>query len=393
MDADLSGATIQRLPTEAPGERTRPFFSVPLIRASLDSLQRITVCTRPFRAAGPRLEAERLGDKLVIHNYGHGGSGWSLSWGSAALVVPLALAGGAQSIAVVGCGALGLTAALSLQRAGAKVAVYARELPPDTRSSRATGTWTPDSRIALAGAVDEAFAARWETMARRSYAEYQRSFRQPGTQLGTQSGGAIEQHDRYLLSDLPPDAALAARHRADPIGFAHLEHRLHDLFPKPTDFGPGEHPFPAAYCRHLSTLRFNITDYSHQLLHEFRSNGGTLTFAEFHTPQDLAALPETVIVNATGYGARALFNDHSVIPVRGQIGWLPAQPEANYSVIQGRMNMVSRRDGLVVQMGASSDETGWNDAGEVPDLQESTEAVRWLVDVQARRRAVVSAQR
>ena len=46
------------------------------IRAHADRLFRITVCLRPFRAQGPRIEVERLGDKLVVHNYGHGGSGW-----------------------------------------------------------------------------------------------------------------------------------------------------------------------------------------------------------------------------------------------------------------------------------------------------------------------------
>jgi D-amino-acid oxidase len=31
-----------------------------------------------------RLEAERIGDSLVWHNYGHGGAGISVSWGCAA---------------------------------------------------------------------------------------------------------------------------------------------------------------------------------------------------------------------------------------------------------------------------------------------------------------------
>src|ERR1700753_3481076 len=52
------------------------------IRASVNRLFDITVCLRPFRAQGPRLDTEQVGHKLVVHNYGHGGSGWWLSWGS-----------------------------------------------------------------------------------------------------------------------------------------------------------------------------------------------------------------------------------------------------------------------------------------------------------------------
>jgi len=46
---------------------------------------------RPFRKSGVRLERGRLRDaRTVIHNYGHGGSGFTLSWGCAREVVNLA---------------------------------------------------------------------------------------------------------------------------------------------------------------------------------------------------------------------------------------------------------------------------------------------------------------
>ena len=59
------------------------------IRARPDRIIDIAVCTRPLRAAGPRLDSERIGDTLVVHNYGHGGSGWTLAPGSAQYVVGL----------------------------------------------------------------------------------------------------------------------------------------------------------------------------------------------------------------------------------------------------------------------------------------------------------------
>jgi D-amino-acid oxidase len=155
-----------------------PFYDAPgpivPIRADLDRIFRITVCLRPFRSAGPRQDVERVGDKIIVHNYGHGGSGWSLSWGSADVVIRRALEAspGLNECAVVGCGALGLTAALTSQRMGIRTTIYAKERPPYVRSSRATGSWTPDSRVALASGVAPDFGAAWEKMARISFGMY-----------------------------------------------------------------------------------------------------------------------------------------------------------------------------------------------------------------------------
>src|SRR5271154_2185571 len=134
----LSGCARHVLAPAAPAVASAPalpFYdavgSIIPIRADMDRIFRITVCLRPFRAAGPRQDVQRVGDKVVVHNYGHGGSGWSLSWGSADVVVRRAMEAspGLEECAVLGCGALGLTAALTAQRMGLRVTIYAKERP------------------------------------------------------------------------------------------------------------------------------------------------------------------------------------------------------------------------------------------------------------------------
>src|SRR5262249_48111038 len=125
-----------------------------------------------FRAQGPRIEAQRLFGKTVVHHYGHGGSGWSLSWGSAQQALALVQAAGVkpgERIAVIGCGVIGLTTARTAQQAGYKVRLYAKDRPPRVTSSAATGLWSPESRIVTTEHASEAWMAGWEAMARASF--------------------------------------------------------------------------------------------------------------------------------------------------------------------------------------------------------------------------------
>lgn len=353
-----------------------PFYEavgpIPPIRAEFDRIFRTTVCLRPFRLSGPRLDVERVHDKIVVHNYGHGGSGWSLSWGSAQVSVGKALeaSNGDRQLAVVGCGALGLTAALTAQRAGLQVIIYAKERPPYVRSCRATGSWTPDSRVALTSSASPDFPAQWESMARASFAMYQ-------SYLGM-AGNPVEWTDRYVLSDLTHEQRMAQRDEQDHHGFVHYEDRIADLTPNPQDLPAGSHPFPTKYVRRNTSMTFNIAGYSRQLINDFLVAGGTIETREFHTPQDLIALHQRVIVNCTGYAARQLWSDETVVPVRGQIAWLIPQEGVNYGLIYNDLNVLGRRDGIVIQPSAHGEDTGWNDANEIPDRAEAESGVRTL---------------
>jgi len=332
-----------------PGKFARPSPLAP-IHASADRIIDIGACTRPFRAQGPRIEAERIGRHTVIHNYGHGGSGWSLSWGAAQEAVALAMATRQPRIAVVGCGVIGLTTALVAQRAGLQVRIHARELPPDVRSFHATGVWSPDSRLCAAEHATPAFQQRWERMARASFRVYQ-------TLLGL-PGEPIEWRDGYALSDVPFDQPAGGDGDDGEPDYAHLEWRLlRDLGPRSRPLAAGQHPFPVPHVRAYTQMTFNIAAYARLLMEDFRRAGGEVAIAEFADLGDLVRLQEKTVVNATGYGARALLGDDSVVPVRGQTARLVPQPEVRYGLNWRGHNLfvVPRRDGILVQAQAPGD--------------------------------------
>ena len=351
-------------------------ISLAPVRAHADRLFDITVCLRPFRAAGPRLDTEMVGDALVVHNYGHGGSGWSLSWGSGTIAVGKAMAGSPKEVAVIGCGALGITSAILAQRAGAKVTIYAQALLLQARSARATGSWTPSSRICLDKVAGPAFETLWEQMARISHKTYRSYLGLPGK--------PVEWTDRYNVADISREEQRAHR-TPDPLGFAEYDHLIADLNPAPQLLAKGSTPFDSPFVYRSESMMFNIADYGHTLLTDFFTAGGQFKPMTFNSPAELGALKEKVVINCTGYGARALWKDDSIVPVRGQIGWLIPQSEVNYGVAYKNVSVLSRTDGIVVQAVEGGDMKGYNDDHEVVDRSESERAVALVEELYTKR--------
>ena len=339
------------------------------IRATPDRLIDISVCTRPFRPQGPRIEAEQRFGKTLVHNYGHGGSGWSLSWGSARLAIALALTTREKRLAVIGCGAIGLTSARVAQRAGLRVRIYCKERPPEVRSSSASGVWSPDSRICSSEHATPAFAQRWEAMARASFKTYQSLLGLPGD--------PVRWHDGYVLSDVPFDQPLPAPDHDEEPEYPDLEARLSDIRPLSVAVAPGDHPFRVPHVRRYTQMVFNLASYSRLLMDDFFREGGEIEQREFVHPRQLAGLRERTIVHATGYGARALFGDDSLVPVRGQTARLVPQSEVDYGLSWRGHNLfvVPRRDGILVQAQGPQD---WNNEDVQVDRAVSVDAVARL---------------
>jgi hypothetical protein len=343
-------------------------FVLPKVRAEVDRIVAITVCTRPFRAQGARIETEKLGRKTVVHNYGHGGSGWSLSWGSSTLAVRLALQTKVSEIAVIGCGALGLTSALVAQRAGLKVKIYAKERPPEVLSTFATGSWSPNSRYCTEEHTTPELAVQWEEMTRISHRTFQHMLSLPGD--------PIEWRDSYLLTDYAP--GMGPKHDNEPI-YPNLDARVRDLTPRNQFLPPGTHPFEIAYVRRSTSMNFNITVLQRMLVQDFLLAGGVIETREFDSPSDIAKLKEKTIVNATGYGARRLWGDESIVPVRGQLLRLIPQPEITYGLMHnGTLSMVPRRDGIILQTQKPDD---FGNAEATVDRAQAEEAVGMMAEV------------
>ncbi len=326
----------------------------------VENLTKISVCSRPFRPAGPRLEAVSANGKTIVHNYGHGGSGWSLAWGYAEEARDLAARTRPGTVAVLGAGAIGLTTALAIAETGAKVTVFAREFPMETRSARATGVWSPSSRIGLDSVVAPDFAVRWEALSRRSYARHMRY-------VG-RAGSPVEFTPRFYVRSEPREPALASQ-PAEGGEFLHLNRRLRGMEPPWTE-RTGT-PFPTeAGVRGGLVMTFNIAEYTRQMVADLRAMGGQIERADISSLDDLAALPGDVVVNCSGYGAKSLVGDATLVPVRGQIAWMAAQTDRLYGVYHRNVMVLSRRDGLLIQETGGNDFYGYDDGSEAPDRDE-----------------------
>ena len=101
---------------------------------------------RPCRKNGPNISATQSHNKLIIHNYGHGGAGWSLSHGS--VLHALSLFESRQCdrqvrITIIGAGVMGLLTSIYLYELGYRnLEIVASEFEGIT-SCRSTGYYAP----------------------------------------------------------------------------------------------------------------------------------------------------------------------------------------------------------------------------------------------------------
>ena len=275
---------------------------------------------RPFRRSGFVVRREALGDKALVHNYGHGGGGITLSWGSSKLATELGLQGHGGPVAVIGSGVMGLSTARLAQDAGFPVTIYTAALPPDTTSNIAGGQFHPFSVFR-----DKEVTPEFRTQFVRAL-DY--SWRRFQIMVGEDYG--VRWLPTYVESGSPEEKVIAT--------FPPVNRMLRTA----------EHPFPIDSMRRYDTMYVETGRYLRQMLADFQIAGGRIAIRKFATPADLATLPEGLIFNCTGLGSRDLFNDQDMHPARGQLAILEPQPEVQYAALGDFGYMFPRPDGIIL---------------------------------------------
>ena len=354
------GARGARPATPSAAAPKRPLTLAP-VKATWDRIVRTTVGLRPHRDAGFVLKPDTLDDRLLIHNYGHGGAGMSLAWGTGLMAAEFATEHQARQAAVIGCGSVGLTAARQLQRRGFDVTIYALAVPPNVTSNMSLAGFTPTS-----GLVDpERRTTAWD-------AQYHRaadiSYRQLQLMIGPLYG--VTWIDNFALFDEVRQPRPPNPERPDLMA---------GLQPGEILLKPGEHPFPTKYASWGPTIRIEPSIYLDALVRDFQLWGGRIVVRKFDTPRDLAALAEPIVINCSGLGARDLFGDRELLPLKGQLTVMVPQAEVGYHTLGGLqppppgslgLHMMPRSDGIV--LGGTSQRDVWTLE---PDEAERTRVV------------------
>ena len=360
----IAGAFAALVAARASAFQTKRHFAP--VKVARERVIREVVGLRPYRPGGFVVDAERFGNKLLVHNYGHGGGGVTLSWGTASLAVDLLRdflvahkSPRPTRFAVLGCGVSGLSTALLLQRryqnGPGTVTIYAKDLPPNTTSNIAGAWWAPTSVF-----EPQAATSRFHEQYRQASRISNRAFQ---LLVGAEYG--VRWIDTFELSRYE-----GSLNRELPGG--------NDLYPQIQRHRDPESYFGFPFVLQYSSMLIEPSIYLGKLLRDFYIAGGRVVVKEFRSRAEIARLREPVIFNCTGLGARALFKDEELTPVRGQLEILLPQPEIDYCYLSSGY-MFPRTDGIV--LGGTFDHDDWSLD---PDPEQAAEILESHIEIMKR---------
>lgn len=304
---------------KSPGDATQPGGEIRKITPpNLNEAylgQRI-LCYRPMRHGSPNLSVQKLGSKVVAHNYGHGGSGWTLGPGSAGFVNNLLINSSDAKelenkdtpIAIVGAGVIGLFTAYDLNKRGYKNITIFADRTEKLTSHNAGGLLAPvsmDNAPDMQHTIDQIGIDAY-----RFYAGIAKN------QNADFKGGALIVPTYF-------------QNRADSGLEPYVGKVMQPAKDVTLDFGNGTTRNMVAYDDGI----YMDTAILMQELHAYVDQRQIPIVKRKLT--SLQEVPQKFVINCSGLGASQLANDSSVIPVQGHLIMLKNQTpkDLNYMLL------------------------------------------------------------
>ena len=278
---------------------------------------------RPFRNGSYRLDAETISGKFIVHNYGHGGAGITLSWGCATRVRDIVkshlVSSHDKDVAVLGAGVMGMTAATLLLDLGLNVTIFSDRKPAETTSAKAGGQWAV-SVVEFAGKEQEL-----KGIIKSAYTTFKASIGKGFGVSERPNYTATRSHNLEVVLQLVPG-----------------------LIPKPVALPrmPFEgHTKPGF---EYQTLLIEPPIFLAKLEADLKARGVAFVQKRFISKSDvLASVTQKMIINCTGLGSMTLWSDAKMVPIKGQLAMLPPQPALQYLYGQNGY-MFPRADHVVI---------------------------------------------
>ncbi len=263
------------------------------------------LCHRPMRHGSPNMSIEQKGGKVIAHNYGHGGSGWTLGPGSVDYVNNLLLNSEYATdltkdtpITIIGAGALGLFTAYDLTQKGFTNITIVAEKFTGLASHNAGGLLAPvsmDNDAKVQGIIDQTGIDAYKfyaSIARREHAHFKTGATIVPAYFASRQDSGLEP---YVGKVMQPAK----------------EVRL--------DFGNGTTRDMVAYDDGIfidtSKMMAELTDY-------LKSQNINFVQKRVHAFADLEG---KFIINCAGLGAAALNHDERMLSVQGHLIMLKDQ--------------------------------------------------------------------
>ncbi len=273
---------------------------------SAENILGYNVGVRPYRQSGVRIEAEKMQDKLLIHNYGYGGAGLTLCWGGVQEVLRLLqqYTNTSANIAILGAGVIGLATAYDLLRQGHHVNIYADNFSPHLTSNVAAGILSPPENMQHLPAKKQTLLQDMFTASMQRYQAIARNAEFAGVQQ---------------VTDYRFDLSVRNNNHYASFSIAEKNVEVH--------FDNGK----VHQARQIIELGLDGKIFMESLYQQIQQSAVNIQQKYFGRAEELNDLSEDIIINCTSMGSRDLFDDRDFTPIRGQLVYFKPQAGVDYS--------------------------------------------------------------